>query len=338
MRHLQEIERKDSNSENVRTSRRPFTTRTPISSVGVDCFGPWTVVTRRTRGGVANNKRWTVLLTRMSSRAIHIEVIEELSASSFINALRRFVSIRGKVQIFRSDRGTNFVGSTESLGINVESAPVKDFLLSNGTSWIFNPPHFSHMGGVWERMIGVVRRILDSLLLNVSTNNLTHEVLTTFLAETCAIVNSRPLVSVSSDPEQPFILSPAMLLTQKGDNGMSSLGDFDVGNIYKAQWQRVQALANAFWKRWTSEYLKTLQNRRKWREVKRDIARGDVVLLRDSNFNRNNWPIGIVTNVVVSDDGHVRKADVTIFRDGRHVTYSRPITEMIVLLEDAVAV
>lgn len=71
------------------------------------------------------------------------------------------------------------------------------------------------MGGVWERVIGVVRRILDGLLLKTSTTRLTHEILTTLLAEVMAIVNARPLVPVSTGPETPEVLSLAMLLTQK---------------------------------------------------------------------------------------------------------------------------
>ena len=82
----------------------------PFTYVGLDVFGPWSITTRRTRGGQANSKRWAVLFTCLCIRAIHIEVIEELSSSAFINALCIFVAIRGKVKQFRSDRGTNFVG------------------------------------------------------------------------------------------------------------------------------------------------------------------------------------------------------------------------------------
>ncbi|XP_048771033.2 uncharacterized protein LOC125677076 [Ostrea edulis] len=70
----------------------------PFTYVGVDCFGPWDIVTRRTRGGSANSKRWAVLFGSLSCRGVHIEVIEEMSTSPFINALRRFISIRGHVK------------------------------------------------------------------------------------------------------------------------------------------------------------------------------------------------------------------------------------------------
>ncbi|VDI65600.1 Hypothetical predicted protein [Mytilus galloprovincialis] len=116
-----------------------------------------------------------------------------MSSSAFINAVRRFAAIRGQVKIFRSDRGTNFIGAIDDLkidSINVEDGPFKNFLYNSGTTWIFNPPHSSHMGGAWERMIGITRRILDSMLLNAAGRSLTHDVLNTLMAEVSAIVNS----------------------------------------------------------------------------------------------------------------------------------------------------
>lgn len=133
----------------------------PFSYVGMDTFGPWEVSTRRTRGGQANSKRWAILFTCLCTRALHIEVVEEMTSSSFINAFRRFVALRGPVKQLRSDCGTNFVGACREMGITTERGRVQDYLKEQKCVWIFNPPHSSHMGGVWERMIGVARRILD---------------------------------------------------------------------------------------------------------------------------------------------------------------------------------
>lgn len=88
---------------------------------------------------------------------------------------------------------------------------LKKHLRENGTVWIFNSPHSSHMGGSWERMIGLTRRILDAILLDLNSKQLTHETLTTFMAEVCSIINSRPLVQISSDPDSTLVLSPMML-------------------------------------------------------------------------------------------------------------------------------
>ncbi|XP_052708862.1 uncharacterized protein LOC128183749 [Crassostrea angulata] len=191
----------------------------PFSSVGVDIFGTWDIISRRTRGGAANSKRWAALFTCLTTRAMHIEVVEEVTSSSFINALRRLITI--PVQVLRSDRGTNFIGAAKELKvnvINVEEKHLHNFLNEQRTTWIFNPSHSSHMGGVWERMIGTTRHILDAILLDYGSRSLIHEVLTTFLAEASSIFNSRPLVPMSTDPENPLLLSPSSLLTQKTSN------------------------------------------------------------------------------------------------------------------------
>ncbi|XP_073536971.1 uncharacterized protein [Phyllobates terribilis] len=83
----------------------------PFTYVGVDAFGPWSVITRRTRGEAANSKRWALLFTCHSIRAVHIEVIESMDSSCFINAPRRFFSLGGPAKQLRSDCGINFVGA-----------------------------------------------------------------------------------------------------------------------------------------------------------------------------------------------------------------------------------
>lgn len=236
----------------------------PFTNVGLDVFGPWTVSSQRTRGSLAQSKRWAVLFTCMSVRAVHVEVIESLDTSSFINALRRFLAIRGPVKYIRSDRGTNFVSASKELRIpsNINNSSVEKFLVEQGCTWMFNPPHASHMGGSWERMIGVARKVLDSMFLQLETSKLTHEVLSTLMAEVTAIINARPLVPVSTDPDDPFILTPATLLTQKVSLPSAPVCN-QVKDLHKNQWRQVQHLAQIFWNKWKKQYLSSLQPRRK---------------------------------------------------------------------------
>ncbi|XP_048868217.1 uncharacterized protein LOC125740722 isoform X1 [Brienomyrus brachyistius] len=308
----------------------------PFTHVGIDVFGPWSVSARKTRGGIAENKRWAVLFTCLSIRAIHIEVIESLSTSSFINALRRFLAIRGPVKQIRSDRGTNFIGACKDLQIssNVDEKAVERFLSDQGCVWTFNPPHSSHMGGAWERMIGLTRKILDSMLLQTTSSKLTHEVLSTFMAEVTAIINNRPLIPVSTDPADPFILTPATLLTQKSGTDLLPPGNFEKPGLYKQQWRMVQSLASMFWDRWRKQYLATLQYRRKWQHQQPNVSKGCIVLLKDSQSKRNDWPLGIITETYPGQDGRVRKVQVRIIGKDGPKLFLRPINEMILLLHD----
>lgn len=306
----------------------------PFTYVGIDVFGPWTIVTRRTRGGQAHSKRWAVIFTCLLIRAVHIEVIEEMTSSSFINALRRFTALRGEVKFIRSDCGTNFVGAAKELNstsINVEDPNFRSFLTRKGITWRFNPPHSSHMGGAWERLIGVSRRILDSLLMDVQHKNLTHEVLITLMAEVCSIINARPIAGVSADPTSTP-LTPSTLLCMKTKHTVDSfcVKDFTSKDIYKDQWRCVQHLANCFWKRWKGEYLSSIQERRKWHEDRRNLQEGDVVLLRDKSVYRNEWPIGVVEKAIPSGDDRVRKIEVRVGTDRK--VYSRPASEVVLLV------
>ncbi|XP_038588673.1 uncharacterized protein LOC119913337 [Micropterus salmoides] len=299
----------------------------PFTYVGIDVFGPWSISTRRTRGGQAESKRWAIMFSCMSSRAVHIEVIEAMDTSSCINALRRFFALRGPAKQLLSDCGTNFIGARKELGMDKR---LQKFLSEQGCIWEFNPPHASHMGGPWERMIGVARRILDSMFLQHNTR-LTHEVLCTLMAEVTAIMNARPLLPVSADPENPFILSPSMLLTQK-TGAPPPPGEFSGKDLYTKQWRQVQALANQFWTRWSREYLPSLQHRQKWTVPRRNLEVGDLVLLRDKQTVRNCWPMARITATFPGNDGHVRKVEVKTADQGNVKTFLRPVAEIVLLL------
>ena len=75
----------------------------PFTYVGIDCFGPIEV-----KQGRSLLKRYGCLFTCLTVRAVHIEILHSVSADSMINALRRFISMRGCPKEIRSDNGTNF--------------------------------------------------------------------------------------------------------------------------------------------------------------------------------------------------------------------------------------
>ncbi|CAG2224086.1 unnamed protein product [Mytilus edulis] len=239
-----------------------------------------------------------------------------------------------KLDPILDEHGTNFIGGARELGIEasfVEDSVFQSFMKEQKTVWKFNTPYSSHMGGAWERLIGIARRILDSILFEARHQRLTHEVLCTFMAETTAIMNSRPLVPISSDPNAPSILSPSTLLTQKVSDNIEDFSHLNTRDVYTNQWKFVQVLADKFWTRWRQEYLQSLQTRRKWQHIKQNIQEGDVVLLKDNELHRNNWPIGLVERVFPGRDNLVRKVQLRVVRDKQHRVYVRPISQVVLL-------
>lgn len=160
---------------------------------------------------------------------------------------------------------------------------------------------------------------------------LTHDTLSTFLAEVCAIVNSRQLTTITEDASDLSILTPAMILTQKVGHLPESLPTIEPKELYKSQWRYVQSLADEFWRKWEHEYLSTLQVRRKWMSDEPSLKEGDVVLLEESDSSRNHWPIARVTRTFPSADGHVREIEVRVVR-GDTVTDSQTCSTSLVLI------
>jgi len=168
----------------------------PFYCIGVDFFGPFTV--RQARSYV---KRYGCIFTCFASRAVHLEVAHALTVDSFINAYRRVSSRRGKVHTLYSDNGTNFVGAEKERRVSLiewNQNVLHKQLCQRGVRWQFNPPLASHMGGIWERVIRSVKKILFALL---SEQRLTDESLATLLTEMEYILNSRPLTPVVMDSE-----------------------------------------------------------------------------------------------------------------------------------------
>jgi hypothetical protein len=301
----------------------------PFSASGVDMFGPFYI-----KEGRSEKKRWGVIFTCLSMRAIHIEVARALTTDGFINAYRRFVARRGPIRTLRCDCGTNFVGAKnefEAALSEMDNDRIQQRLLQDGCDWIsfkMNVPHASHMGGVWERMIRSVRNVLSGILLQHG-EQLDDDLLHTFMIEAEAVVNSRPLTYHDKSPDSPEPLTPSQLLTLKAKVVLPPPGKFVKEDLYcRRRWRRVQYLANEFWSRWRKEYLTTLQDRRKWCTTKDNIKPGDVVLMVEDNVTRSQWPLGVITETNESVDGHIRKVRVKTSTS----SYDRPVSKLVFLL------
>ena len=273
---------------------------------------------------------------------MHIELTNFLDADSFILALRRFMARRGTVCSIWSDNGTNFVGPKNKLQRafkEMKHDKIKSFLQVNGADWILwhnNPPGVSHMGGVWERQIRSAKIILEGLL-KTHSHSLNDESLRTLMAEVELIINSRPLtVETISDSKSEIPLSPSNLLTMKTSVVMPPPGEFSKPDAYsKTRWQRVQHIAGEFWSRWRRECLQSLQVtqiRAKWI---RNVAVGDIVLLRD-DCHPNQWQMTGIVGIDADAKNDVRSVTLRVAdkKGGPSQILKRPITKLVLLVKN----
>ena len=100
----------------------------------------------------------------MCSRAVHIEMLDDMFTDTNINALRCFIAIRGAVRQIRCDRGSNFVGARNKFEKGIDRSKGTSFLVERQCDFVSNAPDESHTGVVWERQIRIVRNVLDAVL------------------------------------------------------------------------------------------------------------------------------------------------------------------------------
>ena len=211
-----------------------------FSSVLLDVFGPILV-----KVGRAERKRYGLMCVCVSTRAVHVEVLDSLRADSLINAIRRISARRGQIHQVRSDMGTNLTGADRELRDALSEVCQSDLqraVLKQGIDWRFNPPHASHFGGGVERQIRTFRKIWGSMPLQRS---LDEESLRTLFCEIESVMNGRPLTYVSTTAGEVEPLTPGHLLFLRG-TALPVPGNFtEADSLSRRRWRHVQYLAPA---------------------------------------------------------------------------------------------
>ena len=301
----------------VQVSIKPFT------CTAVDFAGPFFTMQGRGRPRL---KRYMCLFTCTSTRAVHIEMAEDLSTAGFVNALVRFTSRRGVPEAIISDNGTNFVGAVGELkeltaAIDFNKAQVKAPGL---IIWHFNPPAAPNFGGVHESMIKSAKRAAYAVLKGADVRDVELE--TCFTAVE-GILNSRPLTYQSAHPADDVPLTPNHFL--HGQLGGVFAPTATRGLALHKRWRCVQEIIEQVWRRFVAEWMPTLHPRNKWRRNLRDLQVGDVVIVPSVEAERGKYPLGRVVEVMPGRDSHVRVVRV---QTGDR-TFVRPISKVCPLID-----
>lgn len=299
----------------------------PFSVVGVDYGGPFQVTYSRVRG-VRTHKAYLCLFVCFSTKAVHLELASNLSTEAFLAAFRRLIARRGRCSVIHSDCGTNFVGARRKLSELFKMINSKDYndamsslLTPQGIDWRFNPPSAPHFGGLWEAGIKSVKK---HLLRVIGEQILTYEELNTVLVEIEALLNSRPLCPLSSDPNDFTALTPGHFLMNEAPVRLPEVNLTEISVHRLSRWELVQRIQQHFWKRWHNEYLNTLQQRQKWISKPSNLNVGRLVLVKDETQPPLRWRLGRVESVVTSADGIVRAANVRV----QNGILSRPVVKL----------
>jgi len=283
----------------------------PFHVTGVDYAGPFIIKDKKGRGS-KTSKCYICLFICFAIKAIHLELVSDMTTESFIAALRRFSSRRGKPAHIYSDNGSNFVGANRELNelgnfLMKEGTVISKAINDMGINWHFIPAYSPHFGGLWESGVKSTKYYLKRIAGNAT---LTFEEFSTLLAQIEATLNSRPLIPMSSDPNDLMPLTPAHFLIGRT---LTSVADPSLTHLPEARlfrWQLVQSLHQHFWKRWSKEYISELQQRTKWKNPFRPIKENTMVIIKDDNLPPFKWRLARVIAVHPDQNKSVRIATV----------------------------
>ena len=176
----------------------------PFTYTGVDFTGALYVQ----RGG-NEVKVYLCLFTCATTRAVHLEIVQDLTAESFLLTFRKFAGRRSLPRMMISDNGSTYLSAAEELRSLMELPEVKEELSRRGVTWKFIPKRAPWYGGLWERLVGLTKSAIKKVLCRC---HISLTVLETIIVEIEAVLNDRPLTFVSSELGDVEPLTPAHLL------------------------------------------------------------------------------------------------------------------------------
>ena len=316
----------------------------PWSVVGVDYTGPIYPICDKVYRDVRKSKEraslsklpseayiksWMIIFVCGSTRAIHIELVDNMTTETFISSLFRFINRRGRPKTFISDNAKYFrsaskligSGHIESLGINLTE--VRNKISKEGIEWNFIPAYAPHWGGVYERFNRTIknayRKVVGRAFLSQrETIDILHQIE--------GMINSRPLSTIRNTAEELIPVTPFHLISGRGyepppNINLSKIPESDMSRRFLYQ----KRLLDDFWKAWSAEYLKSQAIRTKWQDKNPiSLKEGDVVLVQDSNKTRLHWNLGRIIELNYGRDNVVRSA---IVKTG-NVTQKRHISQL----------
>ncbi len=287
---------------------------TPYDIVMVDFAGPFDVVIKWKEGAdwkSQTRKGYACLFTCFYSRAVAIELTEDLTTQSFINAFIRACARNGRPRIVYSDNATTLRAADKYLRhlfARLNWREVGAAAAQRGIEWRFGIQLSPHSQGACERMIKSLKLTIKR---NFSLQKMTPMQLQTAFCDCEAWINDRPIAPPQSAIDSELVITPSLLtrgrlLTQVPQDP-SHLDEEGISLITRMMVHR-RLLQNKLWRAWQNEYLLQFQVTRLL--ASKNMPRlevGQVVLLRDKNLRLGTWKLVRVMELCKGTDGLVRR-------------------------------
>ena len=277
-------------------------------------------------------KAYLALFVCLATKAVHLEIVSDLTTEAFLAALKRFISRRGLPTEIHTDNGTNFRGAKNDLADlyrfladTTSTSTISSYLLTQRITWHCIPERAPHFGGLWEAAVKSTKFHLKRV---IGAQRLDYEEFSTVATQVESCLNSRPLISTTSHPVDGItILTPGHFLIGRALRAYPETVISSDASLHR-RWVLCQAIIHHFWRRWSAEYLQHLQKAGKRRTQKPNLQTGDLVVITDDSSFTNHWPMGLVLKTYPGKDGLVRTVDVKTAT----TVLKRPIAKLALLI------
>ena len=296
----------------------------------------WPLYITSSKEGQSNEiaQTYICLYTCASTRAIHLELLRDLSVKSFLQSFRRFASRRGLPSTLLSHNAKTFKAGCKEVKTIVRSHEVQRYLSSNRVTWKFIVERAPWWGGFWQRLIQSVKKWLKK---TVGRTSLDYDELNTVLVETESIINSRPLTYIyGNDQSVSHPLTPSHLINGRQISLLPNDEHFEIISTHKTLTRRQQhhkRLLEQFAKQWRHEYLLSLRERPTAKSANGNPATVrvcDIVILKNDSTSRAIWKLAKVKELLPRNDVKIRAAIVKVPRiNGKSQLLKRVVQDLI---------
>ena len=225
----------------------------PFEVTGVDYAGP---IYYKGNGG-AERKSYILIYTCSLTRGLHLEILPNMSCEEFLMSFKRFIAARGRPKKIISDNGKTFVAAAKWIKKVVRNEKLQGYLSEHGVKWQFNLSKASWWGGMFERMVSIVKQALYKV---VGSAKLTFKELQDVMLDIQLVLNNRPLSYCEDDIQLP-VLTPNMMIFGKANYLMElSPEDIEERDLRKRA-KYLKKCKDALWQRWRREYMRALRER-----------------------------------------------------------------------------
>ncbi|GFV99219.1 integrase catalytic domain-containing protein [Trichonephila clavipes] len=211
---------------------------------------------------------------------------------------------RGRPSLIFSDNGKTFIGANAELKrlyklvINPDPE-LAGFLVDENINWKFLPPRAPNFGGLWE---AGVKSFKFHFKREAGNSRFTYKEFLTIMTQIEGILNSRPLTPLSTDIDDLSVLTPAHFLIGRPITSINEPNIIHIETNRLNIYQRLTKIVQSIWKRWSNNYLSTLQQRSKWKFEKDNARVGDLVLIKEDNLAVNKWLMGRLIELLYTLD------------------------------------